>query len=116
MNRTATFNIQKDMQPTLHATVDWNSLCAIWGAFIALMTAIIGVLSYNHKYKIKKLEFDKQLNEEFIKKVAIACVNATLDGILKDVKDDINKLFKLRDDDRNHWDKRFDSVITAINK
>lgn len=100
------------MQPTLHTTIDWSTICAIWGLVIAFLGAVSTGIAYNYRFKLKRLEYDKQQNEDFIRHV----VTVTMEGVLKDVRKDIDQLFKYRDEDKKHWDERFDKVITAIKK
>lgn len=106
--------------PTPNPEFDFNKILEV---LIGVAAALIGVLAYMNKYfKDKALERDaieqakKVQSEEFIQKVAIACVKATLESVLGDVKEDIKILFKYRDEDRKHYDDRFDKVITAIKK
>lgn len=107
-------------QPTPNPEFDFNKIIEV---LIAVGGFLWATLSYMGKYfKDKALERDaaeaakKIQSEEFIQKVAIACVTATLNSVLADVKDDIKVLFKYRDEDKKHWDDRFDKVITEIKK
>lgn len=106
--------------PNLTPEFDINKIIE---ALIAMAGILWATLSYMGKYyKDKASERESNASakkietEDFIQKVAVACVRATLDSALKDVKDDINILFKYRDEDRKHYDDRFDKVITAIKK
>lgn len=90
---------------------------------IAVAGSLIGVLAWMRSYFKDKasardatIQAKKVESEEFIEKVAIACVKATLDSTIGDVKADISALFKYREDDRKHYDDRFDKVMAAIKK
>lgn len=90
---------------------------------IAVAGSLIGVLVWMRShFKDKASARDAAIaakkieSEEFIEKVAIACVKATLDSTMGDVKNNITALFKYREDDRKHYDDRFDKVMTALKK
>jgi len=72
----------------------------------------------DNKFREKKLEAEqlKLEREEFITKVAKEAVRAAMDGILGDVKDNINTLFKYREADRKHIDDKFDSIMKELKK
>lgn len=107
-------------QPTPNPDFDINKIIEV---LIAVGGFLWATLAYMAKYfkdkdaeRAATLAAKKVESEEFIKKVAIACVNATLEGVLKDVKEDISILFKYRDEDRKHFDEKFDKIILAIKK
>lgn len=115
-----TFNKNTMALPTPNPEFDINKIIEV---LIGVAASLIGVLAYMGKYfKDKAAEREASIaikkveSEEFIKRVAIACVSATLDSALRDVKEDINTLFKYRDADRKHIDERFDKVILEIKK
>lgn len=108
------------MAPTSNPEFDINTLIKV---LIAVSGSLIGILVWMKSYfKDKALERDaiasakKIETEEFIEKVAVACVKATLASVLGDVKEDIKILFKYRDEDKKHWDDRFDKVMNGIKK
>lgn len=68
------------------------------------------------KYIDKSFESKKQEKQEFIEKIVSACVKTTMDEILKDVKTDINILFKYREEDRKHIDSKFDKIMIELKK
>lgn len=90
---------------------------------MGLATFLIGYVVYiGKKYKDKAAEREinaqakKVETQEFIEKVAIACVNAALDRVLNDVKEDIKVLFQYREEDRLHYDKKFDGLMREVKK
>lgn len=115
-----TLTTKKMALPTPNPEFDITKIIEI---FITVAASLGGILyGMSQYFKDKASARDAALlakkveNEEFIQKVAIACVKATLDSVLGDVKEDIKILFKYRDEDRKHYDDRFDKVITAIKK
>lgn len=115
-----TLMTKKMALPTPNPEFDINKIIEILIGVIGSLICILGFMGKH--FKDKALARDAALlakkteSEEFIEKVAIACVKATLDSVLGDVKEDIKILFKYRDEDRKHYDDRFDKVITAIKK
>ncbi len=107
-------------QPIPNPEFDINKLLEVLSIVAGSVLAICTYISKKFKDKASEREAatlaKKVESEEFIKKVAIACVEATLNSVLGDIKEDIKILFKYRDEDLKHWDKRFDGVMTAIKK
>lgn len=108
------------LQPTPNPEFDVNKIIEV---LIAVGGFLWATLSYMSKYfkdkesaRLAAINAKKIETEEFIERVAIACVKATVDSVLTDVKNDIVTLFRYRDEDRKHYDERFDKVITAIKK
>lgn len=108
------------VQPTPNPEFDVNKIIEV---LIAVGGFLWATLAYMAKYfKDKALEREaaviakKVETEEFIERVAIACVKATVDSVLTDVKEDIKVLFKYRDDDRRHFDLKFDGLMKEIKK
>ncbi len=89
----------------------------------ACVTFLIGWIYFiNAFFKNKKEE-----KKEWIEQIASASVNAAMDTCLKPIRDDINLLFKYREDDRSHMDKsreddrrhfdgKFDNLMIEIRK
>lgn len=81
--------------------------------------AVITVWRYiDYKFKERKLEAEltKTEREDFITRVAKAAVEAALNSVLGDVKTDIQTLFKYREDDRKHIDKKFEVIMVEMRK
>ncbi len=72
----------------------------------------------DNKFKEKKLEIElaKRDKEEFITRVAESAVKAALNSMLGEVKEDIQTLFKYREDDRKHIDKKFEIIMVEMRK
>ncbi len=77
----------------------------------ATMFCISWIYFINKYFKSKSEE-----KQEFIQNVVIATVKATLDGELKGIKTDIEKLFDFREADRNHSDGQFKELMREIKK
>ena len=83
--------------------IEWISGCIAF--------CISWIYFVNKYFKTKSEE-----KKEFIENVVIATVKATLDSELKGIKDNIDKLFKYREDDRSHFDGKVDTIIREIRK
>jgi len=108
------------VQPTPNPEFDFNKILEV---LIAVGGFLWATLAYMGKYfkdkesaRLAAINAKKIETEEFIEKVAIACVKATVDSVLTDVKNDIVILFKYREEDRKHFDTKFDNVMAAIKK
>jgi hypothetical protein len=90
----------------------WKWLVGASGAVAAFWKWV------DSRFAAKKLEIEleKTDREEFITKVAEKAVQAALNSILGDVREDIQTLFKYREDDRKHIDQKFDKIMTEIRK
>jgi hypothetical protein len=99
---------------------DVNKIIEVFIAVVGALVASLAWMRSHFKDKASSrdaaIQAKKVESEEFIEKVAIACVKATLDSTMGDVKADIAALFKYREDDRKHYDDRFDKVMAAIKK
>ncbi len=87
-----------------------------WTAIIEVaMSLITGLIAWiylvNWYFKSKKQE-----KKEWIEQIATAAVTAAMDSSLRDVRGDIQTLFKYREADRAHIDGRFDIIMTEIRK
>lgn len=90
-------------------TFDWSSFLAV---FVPCGTILAGWFKYvDAHFKNKKEE-----SQRFVEGIVESSVKKTLDSVLGDVRADIQVLFKYREDDRKHYDIRFDSVIKEIKK
>lgn len=65
----------------------------------------------------------KTQTEEFIQKVSIACVKSVfneyrgvVDSSINDLKAKVEVLFKYREDDRAHYDQKFDNLMREVKK
>lgn len=79
------------------------------------IASVSGVWSFSKGvdayFKHKKNE-----KEEFIKTVVIASVNATLEGVLREVNTKIDTLFTYRESDREHSDRKFSDLMKEIKR
>ena len=81
--------------------------------------AVVGFWKWvDSRFAAKKLELEqtKFEREEFITRVAEKAVQAAMNGILGDVKEDISTLFKYREEDRKHIDHKFDNIMKELKK
>lgn len=99
----------KQMTNATPDPINWNVLL---NTIIYVAGGLVGWFYFVHWYFKNKA----QEKENWIKQVATTAVNAAMDSCLKDVRGDIQTLFKYREDDRKHIDAKFDFIITEIRK
>lgn len=87
-----------------------------WATLIEVFTPCITILIAFFKYVDAYFKSKKEEKAEFIEKIAEASVNKTLDKVFADQNSKITTLFEYREDDRKHWDARFDSVMSKLGK
>lgn len=95
--------------PPLPNPFDWNENIK-WVA-----GCISGLLGYGYYINLYFKNKAKE-KEEFIQDVVKATLRQTLDGELQGIKDNIDKLFEYREDDRNHSDAQFKELMREIKK
>lgn len=95
--------------PPLPNPTDWNDNIK-WIA--GCLTGLLGYGYYiNLYFKNKAKEKD-----EFIKGIVNATLRTTLDHELKGIKDNIDKLFEYREEDRKHIDSKFTTLLAEVRK
>lgn len=99
----------KEMTQPTPDPINWNVLL---NTIVYVAGGLIAWFYFVHWYFKNKA----QEKENWIKQVATTAVNAAMDSCLKDVRGDIQTLFKYREDDRKHIDAKFDFIITEIRK
>lgn len=99
----------KTMATNTPDPINWNVLIQ---TIIYVVGGLIGWFYYVHWYFKNKSKEKK----DWIEQIATAAVNTAMDSCLKDVRNDINTLFKYREDDRKHIDTKFDMMIKEIRK
>lgn len=103
--KTGVVSTPIDHLPTFDLTVVFQWLIASVSGTWGFCTAV------DAYFKHKKSE-----KEEFIKNVVVSSVNATLDGVLKDVNNKIDTLFEYRESDRVHSDQKFSELMKEIKR
>jgi hypothetical protein len=103
--KTGTVSTPIDHLPTFDLTLvfQWMAGC---------VSAVYTICKVADGY-FKNKQAEKQ---EFIKNVAVAAVNAVLDGVLKDVNNKIDALFDYREKDRTHSDQKFSELMKEIKR
>ena len=108
------------MTPQLPEPINWTTI-GTW--IVTVIGILIAFLGFTNKwFKDKAAERDayqlaqKQDKQEFIEKVVIATVTATLNSTLGGIKDDISTLFKYREEDKKDMNARFDRVMIELKK
>lgn len=102
--------MNKTLAPQLpNPNFDWNEN-AKWVEFC--VSSLIGWIIYIRFYFKNKAK-EKQ---EFIQDIVKATLRNTLDNELQDIKNNIDKLFEYREDDRNHIDDKFSKMMIELKK
>lgn len=101
--------MRNKLAPNLPIPFDWNENIK-WIA--GCITALIGYVYYiNAHFKNKAKE-----KQEFIQGIVNTTLRTTLDHELQGIKDNIDKLFEYREDDRKHIDDKFSKMMTELKK
>ncbi len=95
--------------PPLPNTVDWNENAKWISGCITFLVGYIYYINYYFKNKAKE-------KQEFIQDIVKATLRTTLDHELQAIKNNIDKLFEFREDDRNHSDAQFKELLKEIRK
>lgn len=95
----------KIMAPPNTTGTDWTILGIIWGLCLTALAIIFKWIDAH--FAARKTD-----RESFIK----AVVNEVLTSNLQSVKDDIKTLFQYHNEDRNHYDTKFDNLMKEIKK
>ena len=103
------FSKTKTMTQPTQDPINWNVLL---NTIIYVAGGLVGWFYFVHWYFKNKA----QEKENWIKQVATTAVNVAMDNCLKDVRSDIQTLFKYREDDRKHIDNKFDMIMTEVRK
>jgi hypothetical protein len=103
------FSKTKIMTNNLPEPINWN---VIINTAMYVAGGLIAWFYFVHWYfKNKSKE-----KEDWVKSIATAAVNTAMDSSLKDVRADIQTLFKYREEDRRHIDHKFDSMMGELRK
>jgi len=106
-------------QPLPNPT-DWTAMGEWLISVGGLLIAFFGFTGKYFKDKADAREkfaaAQKQERQDFIEKVVIATVSATLNSTLGGIKDDIATLFKYREEDKKDMNNRFDRVMIELKK
>lgn len=72
----------------------------------------------DNKFKEEKLKAEqaKFEREEFITKVAEKAVQTAMAIVVSEFRNDIDTLFRYREEDRKHIDQRLDNIVKEIRK
>jgi len=103
------FSKTKTMTQPIPDPINWNVLL---NTLVYVAGGLVGWFYFIHWYFKNKA----QEKENWIKSIATTAVNAAMDNCLKDVRGDIQTLFRHREDDRKHIDTRLDIIMTEIRK
>lgn len=102
---------------------DWNEIVKTIIYVIGVAFGAVKGMSFWFRNKEKERQAKEQEKTEFIEKIAETAVDKTLQKVFNDVNNSfvsVNKnidiLFKYREEDRKHWDARFDSVMNKVGK
>lgn len=87
-------------------------LTAVFKTIGYIVGSLIGLFKFVDAYYAHK----KHQNEEFIERVVASSMRAILDSILGDLNDKVTTLFNYREQDRAHYDSKFDSIMKEIRK
>jgi len=100
--------------------LDWMALGEWAISVVGILIAFFGFTNKWFKDRVdareKYAQQQKQEKQDFIEKVVIATVSATLNSTLGGIKEDIATLFKYREDDRTHSDGQFRELMKEIRK
>lgn len=100
MNKTVTTS-------NLPEPFDWNA------NFKWISGCITFLLGYGY-YIIQYFKHRAKDKEEFIVNVVKETVKVTLSSELQSIKEDVKKLFDLREADRTHFDEKFSGVMREL--
>jgi hypothetical protein len=95
--------------PNLPTPFDWTENIK-W--LSACISALLGYAYYINLY-FKNKSKEKQ---EFIQDIVKATLRNTLDHELQGIKENIDKLFEYREDDRRHIDEKFSKMMSELKK
>jgi hypothetical protein len=100
---------QKLATPPLPNAFDWNDNFKWVAMCISGLIAYCYYIAFYFKNKAKE-------KEEFIQGIVNATLRSTLDHELQSIKDNIDKLFEYREDDRKHIDEKFTKLMAEVRK
>lgn len=95
--------------PPLPNSFDWNENFKWIAGCISFLLGYGYYINLYFKNKAKE-------KEEFITDVVKATLRETLDGELKSIKGNIDKLFEYRESDRAHIDEKFSKLMIELKK
>jgi len=93
--------------PPLPNPFDWNENIK-W-----IAGCISGLLGYGYYINLYFKNKAKE-KEEFIQDIVKVTLRNTLDHELQGIKDNIDKLFEYREDDRKHIDEKFSKIMSEL--
>lgn len=113
-------NTKIEMAAPIPDPINWTSI-GTWLITVAgLCISFFGFTTKHFKNRAEEREAhalaEKQQKQEFIEKVVIATVTATLNSTLGGIKSDIEILFKYREEDKKEMNNRFDRVMIELKK
>lgn len=106
----------KSMAQPLPETVNWTQLGTIWTITAGVLAFALTYLTKFFSHKKEVLEKAREDQQAFIQKLVITTVTSTMEGCLKDIKDDVTILFRYREEDRKNIDEKFMAISKEIRK
>lgn len=95
--------------PTPDNTINWTAIIEI---SVSISAAVFGWIYFvNAYFKNKATE-----KRNWIESIATIAVKEAMKDAFKDVRADIDTLFKYREEDRKHIDHKFETVMTEMRK
>lgn len=102
---------------TAPTPTDYSGLGTLWGILSAICVVLFKWINAQFAHKRLLLEQKKESEIKFIQDLVITTVTSTMEGCLKGIQGDVTRinenvttLFKYRDEDRRHYDNRFDRM------
>jgi hypothetical protein len=99
---------------------DWKFLIEWVSAWIAGASTLIYLIRSYFRDKREQADRDATLRKtetnEFIEKVAVACVRATLNGVLDEVNKKVDQLFIFREADLQSNNSQFKELMRELRK
>lgn len=100
----------------LPEVVNWTELGVIWTITTGMLAFALTYLTKYFSHKRLLLEKSKEDQQSFIQKLVITTVTSTMEGCLKDIKEDVSMLFRYREEDRKNIDEKFMLMSKEIRK
>lgn len=86
---------------------DWNENIKWISGCVTFLIGYIYYINYYFKNKAKE-------KQEFIQDIVKATLRTTLDGELREIRDNVKQLFDFREADRNHIDEKFSKLMSEL--
>lgn len=87
-----------------------------WAGIITIVSLVGGLVAVFFKWIDSYFASKAKEQSDFIQKVVQASVDTILDKSFKDVREDIQTLFRYREQDRAHIDGKFDKIMMEMKK